>query len=196
MTDTTTASSADALKEWEMSFGSLDDYTTPSKSAGFQFEFETNYKVRIERATKMTSSRDDAQIVLDLVVMGEQPGKHTEYLVLPIQPVSDRKLDKELLGKLTVMRRDSLRRILSVTDPRFAIKGKLSVDEERDLNRAVLEKSLELQALDDGTQIDEWTDTLLYLVQVPNRKNKNYPYRNLYPTPVKKYPVHGDDTPF
>ena len=126
--------------------------------------------MRIERAAKSVSSRGEAQLTIDLAVLGADDqaiGKHREYKTLPIQP-TDSTLTPERRQLFTIMRRDELRRVLAASDPHFARKN--NADEERAINREVLELSAELQALDDGATLENLRGAELYLVQTPNPK--------------------------
>lgn len=207
-----------ALEDWNAKFGGNEEFTKSTKKAGFTFDYDKTYKVRIKSAKVTHSTRRDRQLSLGLSVLNgsdEEVAMTNEWLTLPKQPETDLQHDPEQVRKWTFRRRDDLGRILANVEPgKYAlyadvtieggkrtylnregeVMSKADLDERQvEINKQVMEFADNLhQAVADNEEPDlsDFIGAEFYLVKVENKKSPKYPYTNYYGDPSPKLPMY------
>ncbi len=211
-----------ALEEWNDKFGGQDLSKSTRKSAGFDFDFDTSYHVRVKSAKAAKSSKGDRQIQLQLAVLDSserEVGKTMQWLTLPKQPETDLHHPAEQVYKWTLRRRDDLGKVLAnVHREQFSLApggrqqegdrynyrdadgkpmSKAQLDARQvEINNNVMKWADQLHGEmmhNDAPELEELLGTEFYIVKVENKKNPKYPYTNIYANPSPKLPMFTGD---
>ena len=208
------------IDSWESQFGGNEEYVKANK-AGFDYDLDVAYRVRVADAKVTKTKRGDIQVCLDLQVReggahgedGDIIGSTKEWLTLPKQ-ATDKELAKDLVKKITLRRRDDFQRILMTQDAKYAIysskeerdgkkvyldpsgnvlTGAVYKERELEVNTAVMALCDSLHEME-GQSVPELIGAEFYLVKSPNKKKPEYPYTNIFSSPPENMPVFGTDS--
>ena len=208
------------LQAWNEQFGG-DEGVDPFAKRGnssFNFALERTYKVKVTKATIVSSQRGDTQLRLACDLFGsnhedaEKLGDCLEHITLPWQD-SDRDYDKAKVEKMTSRRMQDVQTMLRAAAPatygiyaeRKTEGGKtryldfdgnvMSPTEYKDREAAVQKKVIDVILAwhsDEDTTVDLLTDATLYVVKVANRDKPKYPYTNWSTYQPTKYGMVGE----